>query len=160
MPKRRYRKRNLMKIKLSVNNADGIALPTRDQTLHSEKQKCNLYLKQGEHSYWRWRLQCKLKWLPHAAGAKRRKPKLYASEHSFVSMYFSSSVSAGDTWMCIYCHDFGNMWLHTAYGLDIGFTDHLCTHHSGLQAIAALSLISTLYKSPQHPLSLFQPSVP
>jgi hypothetical protein len=31
-----------------------------------------------------------------------------------------------------------------------------CTHHSKLQALTALSLISTLYKSPQHSLSLFQ----
>jgi hypothetical protein len=29
------------------------------------------------------------------------------------------------------------------------------THHSEIQAITALSLISTLYKSPQHPLSHF-----
>jgi hypothetical protein len=29
------------------------------------------------------------------------------------------------------------------------------THHSELQVITALSLISTVYKSPQHPLSLF-----
>jgi hypothetical protein len=29
------------------------------------------------------------------------------------------------------------------------------THHSELQVITALSLISTLYSSPQHPLSLF-----
>jgi hypothetical protein len=29
------------------------------------------------------------------------------------------------------------------------------THHSELQVITAVSLISTLYKSPQHPLSLF-----
>jgi hypothetical protein len=33
------------------------------------------------------------------------------------------------------------------------------THHSELQVITALSLISTFYKSPQHPLSLFQPAV-
>jgi hypothetical protein len=30
-----------------------------------------------------------------------------------------------------------------------------CTHHSELQVITALSLIFTLYKSPQHPLSPF-----
>jgi hypothetical protein len=34
-----------------------------------------------------------------------------------------------------------------------------CTHHSKLQVITALSLLSTLYKSQQHPLSLFQPAV-
>jgi hypothetical protein len=33
------------------------------------------------------------------------------------------------------------------------------THHSELQVITALSQISTLYDSPQHPLSLFQPAV-
>jgi hypothetical protein len=33
------------------------------------------------------------------------------------------------------------------------------THDSELQAITAPSLISTLYKSPQHTLSLFQPAV-
>jgi hypothetical protein len=33
------------------------------------------------------------------------------------------------------------------------------THDSELQAITALSVISTLYKSPQHPLNLFQPAV-
>jgi hypothetical protein len=33
------------------------------------------------------------------------------------------------------------------------------THHSELEAIIAPSLISTLYKTPQHPLSLFQPDV-
>jgi hypothetical protein len=34
----------------------------------------------------------------------------------------------------------------------------LCTHHSELQVITALSPVSTLYKSPQHPLRLFQPA--
>jgi hypothetical protein len=33
------------------------------------------------------------------------------------------------------------------------------THHSEPHVITALSLISTLYKSPQHLLSLFQPAV-
>jgi hypothetical protein len=33
------------------------------------------------------------------------------------------------------------------------------THHSELQVITALSVISTLYKLLQHPLSLFQPAV-
>jgi hypothetical protein len=32
------------------------------------------------------------------------------------------------------------------------------THHSQLKVITALSLISTLYKSPQQPLCLFQPA--
>jgi hypothetical protein len=32
---------------------------------------------------------------------------------------------------------------------------YTCTHHSELQVITALPLISTLYKSPQRPLSLF-----
>jgi hypothetical protein len=32
------------------------------------------------------------------------------------------------------------------------------THDLELQAITALSLIYTLYKSPQHPLSFFQPA--
>jgi hypothetical protein len=35
----------------------------------------------------------------------------------------------------------------------------LNTHHSELQGITALSLISPLYKPPQHPLSLFRPAV-
>jgi hypothetical protein len=34
-----------------------------------------------------------------------------------------------------------------------------CIHHSELQVITAVSLISTLYKSQQPPLSLFQPAV-
>jgi hypothetical protein len=34
-----------------------------------------------------------------------------------------------------------------------------CTHHSELQVITALSLISKLYKSQQDPLILFQPTV-
>jgi hypothetical protein len=34
-----------------------------------------------------------------------------------------------------------------------------CTHESELRAITAPSIISTIHKSPQHPLSLFQPSV-
>jgi hypothetical protein len=34
-----------------------------------------------------------------------------------------------------------------------------CTHHSELQVITALSLISTLYRSPQNPLILLQPAV-
>jgi hypothetical protein len=33
------------------------------------------------------------------------------------------------------------------------------THDSGLQAITAPSLISTVHKSPQHTPSLFQPAV-
>jgi hypothetical protein len=33
------------------------------------------------------------------------------------------------------------------------------THHSELQVITALSLISTIHRSPQHPLSFFQPAV-
>jgi hypothetical protein len=44
------------------------------------------------------------------------------------------------------------VWLQTGYGLDIGLTT--CTHNSELQVTTALTLISTLYKSPQHPLSL------
>jgi hypothetical protein len=43
-----------------------------------------------------------------------------------------------------------NWWMYL-------LTDY--THHSELQVITALSLISTFYKSPQHPLSLFQPAV-
>jgi hypothetical protein len=35
----------------------------------------------------------------------------------------------------------------------------LLTRDSELQVITALSLISTLHKSPQHPLSLFQPAL-
>jgi hypothetical protein len=55
------------------------------------------------------------------------------------------------------------IWRCTIYidGVWIGELDLLntCTHHSELQVITALSLISTLYKSQQHPLSLFQPTV-
>jgi hypothetical protein len=32
-----------------------------------------------------------------------------------------------------------------------------CTHHTKLQVITALSLIPTIHRSPQHPLSPFQP---
>jgi hypothetical protein len=46
------------------------------------------------------------------------------------------------------------MWLWTGYGFDIGFIDHL-----EIQAVTALPLISTLYSSPQHLLSLLQPAV-
>jgi hypothetical protein len=38
-------------------------------------------------------------------------------------------------------------------------TAYTYTHDSELQAITALPLIYTLYKSLQHPLSLFQPTV-
>jgi hypothetical protein len=41
------------------------------------------------------------------------------------------------------------------YRLVSGFIDK-----SLLQVITTLSLISTCYKTPQHPLSLFQPAVP
>jgi hypothetical protein len=53
-----------------------------------------------------------------------------------------------------YCHLFRGV---TADGVCVGDLDFLTTgtHHSELQVITALSLISTLYKSPQHPLSLF-----
>jgi hypothetical protein len=45
---------------------------------------------------------------------------------------------------------------HCSWGMD-WWVELLTTytHHSELQVITALSLISTLYKSPQHPLSLF-----
>jgi hypothetical protein len=33
--------------------------------------------------------------------------------------------------------------------------ESICTHHSELQAITAPPLISTIRRSPQHPLSLF-----
>jgi hypothetical protein len=45
------------------------------------------------------------------------------------------------------------------FRVDIGFTVTTYTHNSKLQAITALSLISTLYKPPQNTLSLFQPAV-
>jgi hypothetical protein len=51
-----------------------------------------------------------------------------------------------------HCDDLG-VWLQTGYGLDIGFID-TCTHNSKIQVIIALSLICTLYTSPQHPLNL------
>jgi hypothetical protein len=40
------------------------------------------------------------------------------------------------------------------YGLVTGLTTYI--HHSELQVITALLLISTLHKSPQHPLNIFQ----
>jgi hypothetical protein len=45
----------------------------------------------------------------------------------------------------------------TVDGIGIGYWIywHICMHHSELQAITVVSLISTLYKSPQHLLSLF-----
>jgi hypothetical protein len=48
-------------------------------------------------------------------------------------------------------------WGVTIDGVWIGEFDLLiiCIHYSELQVIIALSLISTLYKSPQHPLSPF-----
>jgi hypothetical protein len=42
--------------------------------------------------------------------------------------------------------------------LDIEFIDHLYTDDSELQAITAPSLISTIHKSQQYTLSLFQPA--
>jgi hypothetical protein len=53
----------------------------------------------------------------------------------------------------IYCHYLW-VWLYTGYGLVDWFIDR-----SELQVNTGLWLISTLYKSPQHPLSLFQPVV-
>jgi hypothetical protein len=53
-----------------------------------------------------------------------------------------------------YCHVFGSV---TIDGVWIGELDLLttCTHHSELQVITALSLISTIHRSSQHPLSPF-----
>jgi hypothetical protein len=45
------------------------------------------------------------------------------------------------------------------FELDIGFID-TSAHNSELQAIAAPPLTSKLYKSPQHPLSLYHSAVP
>jgi hypothetical protein len=44
------------------------------------------------------------------------------------------------------------------FGLDIGFTDHLYTQLGNTNNYSAIA-ISVLYKSPQHPLSLFLPAV-
>jgi hypothetical protein len=57
-----------------------------------------------------------------------------------------------------YCRDVG-IYVYRR-GLD-WWRDFLptYTHDSELQAITTLSLIYTLYKSPQHPLRLFQPAV-
>jgi hypothetical protein len=59
------------------------------------------------------------------------------------------------TWVSVwtYCHDLGVI----IDGVAIGELDLLTTsiHHSEIQVITALWLISTLYKSPQHQLSLF-----
>jgi hypothetical protein len=49
-------------------------------------------------------------------------------------------------------------WLETGFGLVDGFIDHF-THDSELQAITAPPLISTIYKSLEHPLGLLQPAV-
>jgi hypothetical protein len=40
------------------------------------------------------------------------------------------------------------------FGLDVGFTDHFVTHASWLHLIITPSLVSALYKSLQHTLSL------
>jgi hypothetical protein len=40
-----------------------------------------------------------------------------------------------------------------------GFNDHLYTYNSELQLITVPLLISTIHKSPQHLLNLFQPAV-
>jgi hypothetical protein len=50
-----------------------------------------------------------------------------------------------------YHHDSGGVIID---GVRIGEWIY-CPHHSELQVITALSLISTIYKSPQHPLSIF-----
>jgi hypothetical protein len=57
-------------------------------------------------------------------------------------------------WNTKYCYVF---WGVTIGGVWIRYWILLtpCTHHSELQAIILLSLISPLYKSPQHPPSLF-----
>jgi hypothetical protein len=52
-------------------------------------------------------------------------------------------------WMCDYRRGMDRI-------LDLLTT---CTHHPEVQVITALSLISTLYKPPQHALNLFQPAV-
>jgi hypothetical protein len=41
------------------------------------------------------------------------------------------------------------------FGLGNGFIDHLCTHHSELQAITAPPLISTIHKSPHSTCKTF-----
>jgi hypothetical protein len=58
----------------------------------------------------------------------------------------------------IMCFHYLGRWLLMWFGLANGLlTTYI--HHSELQVLTVLSLISTLYKSQQHPLSLFQPAV-
>jgi hypothetical protein len=51
------------------------------------------------------------------------------------------------------------LWLWTGFRLVNGFTEHLYHTDSELQVITAPPLIPKIHKSPQHPLSLFQPAV-
>jgi hypothetical protein len=74
----------------------------------------------------------------------------------YILRVFVDGVSL--TEISLYYHDF---WCATVRrGMD-WILDLLTTytHHSELQAITALSLISTIHSSPQHPLSLFCPAV-
>jgi hypothetical protein len=49
-------------------------------------------------------------------------------------------------------------WVQTGFGLVKGLLT-IYTHDSELQAITAPPLIATIHKSPQHPISHFQPAV-
>jgi hypothetical protein len=55
-----------------------------------------------------------------------------------------------------YCHAAWSGYIR-GFGLDLLAT---YTHDWELEAITAPPLISTIHKSPQNPLSLFQPAVP
>jgi hypothetical protein len=61
-------------------------------------------------------------------------------------LFFSSLQNKVKDYNFRYCHDLVDWWtdLLTTY-----------THHSELQVITALSLVSVIYNSPQHPLRLF-----
>jgi hypothetical protein len=66
-------------------------------------------------------------------------------------LWYENNRGFKDKYHGTYCHVFGGAWLID--GFWIGWLDLLTsyTHHSGLQAITALSLFYTFYSSPLHP---------
>jgi hypothetical protein len=68
-----------------------------------------------------------------------------ATAHGFTARPDGQNVIDGSHIVLLrYCHFFMCVWLQMDWWIDLLTT---CTHHSELQVITALSLISTLYKS-------------
>jgi hypothetical protein len=96
--------------------------------------------------------------LPHISSEEIREIMKTFSQHSSRTRVWIITVKPARSVQLRLTLILSRFMFVTTDGVWISELDLLitCTHHSELQVITALSLISTFYKSQQHLLSLFQ----